>query len=92
MATISSPRNEPNVSTFCKCAGKCRLEVVEDGVGVERDGWASVACGPDEVGHTRDVGKPPCGEVVVARCRGDDSPPATTHQITQLEGVVVVYP
>lgn len=41
LATISSPRKEPKVSTFWRECGKRRLEVVEvaeEGVGVERGG------------------------------------------------------
>lgn len=86
MATISSPRKEPKVSTFWRGGGKRRLEVVdvaEEGVGVERGGrdteveGGGGACWED----TRDEGGPPptpWGEAVEARCRGDDSPPATT--------------
>ena len=79
LATISSPRKEPKVSTFWRGGGNRRLEfvdVAEDGVGVERVGsvvWED----------TRDDGgalTTPWGEAVAARCRGDDSPPATTKQ------------
>lgn len=78
-ATISSPRKEPKVSTFWRGGGNRRLELVEvaeDGVGVERVG--SVVWDV-----TRDTGgafTAPWGEAVAARCRGDDSPPATTKQ------------
>jgi len=86
LATISSPRNEPKVSTFWRGGGKRRLEVVEvaeEGVGVERGG-REAAVGGGGGGcweDTWDVGgtpPTPWGEAVEARCRGDDNPPATT--------------
>ena len=86
LATISSPRKEPKVSTFCRGGGKRRLDVVEvaeDGVGVERGG-RETAVGGGGGGCWEDTwdegGTPPTpwGEAVEARCRGDDSPPATT--------------
>lgn len=86
LATISSPRKEPKVSTFWRGGGKRRLEVVEvaeEGVGVERGG-SEAAVGGGGGGcweDTWDVGgtpPTPWGEAVEARCRGDDSPPATT--------------
>lgn len=86
MATISSPRKEPKVSTFWRGGGKRRLEVVdvaEEGVGVERGGRDTEVGGGGGAcwEETRDEGGPPptpWGEAVEARCRGDDSPPATT--------------
>lgn len=86
LATISSPRKEPKVSTFWRGGGKRRLEVVEvaeEGVGVERGG-REAAVGGGGGGcweDTWDVGgtpPTPWGEAVEARCRGDDNPPATT--------------
>lgn len=86
LATISSPRKEPKVSTFWSGGGKRRLDVVEvaeDGVGVDRGG-RETAAGGGGGGCWEDTwdegGTPPTpwGEAVEARCRGDDSPPATT--------------
>lgn len=64
LATISSPRKEPKVSTFWRGGGKRRLEVVEvaeEGVGVERGG-REVAVGGGGGGcweDTWDVGGTP---------------------------------
>lgn len=90
LATISSPRNEPNVSTFCRGGGKRRLDVVEvaeDGVGVERGGRETAAgagggggCWEDTWDEGGTTPPTPWGEAVEARCRGDDSPPATTKK------------
>lgn len=59
------------------------VEVAEEGVGVERGG-REIAVGGGGGGCWEDTwdegGTPPTpwGEAVEARCRGDDSPPATT--------------
>lgn len=87
LATISSPKNEPKVSTFWSGGGN-RILWAPVGVGVRRvdvdvvDGWvpvmdAGVVLLPP---LTLPIPTPPVtwGDAVEARCRGEASPPATT--------------
>lgn len=65
------------------------VEVAEEGVGVERGGRETAAggggggCWEDTWDEGGTPPTPPWGEAVEARCRGDDSPPATTKKNTQ---------
>lgn len=63
------------------------VEVAEDGVGVERGGRETAAgagggggCWEDTWDEGGTTPPTPWGEAVEARCRGDDSPPATTKK------------
>ena len=78
LATISSPRKEPNVSTFWRGGGNRRLEAVEvadEGVGVERVGIAGWEQDTRDVGGgaplplvtTPALPPPAWGEAVAAR-------------------------